>query len=115
MTLNICVYKLHFIHIFYSTGIAHVKSNSFKDGVIYFGELSLFHVNLSSLIAGSKSNKQITYLMTIEHNPELESQLFLLILSLAQVYQIPLPAIFLKHIVRALIFYVFGPNICKIL
>ena len=30
LTHNICVYKLHFIHIFYSMDIAHAKSNPFK-------------------------------------------------------------------------------------
>ena len=56
---NICVYKIHFIHIFYSKDIAHVRSNSFKRWHIYFGEIPLFLVNPSSLIAGFKSNPQI--------------------------------------------------------
>ena len=41
--------------------------------------------------------------MAIEHETELESQLILFILSMAQVYQISLPAIFFKHVVGALI------------
>ena len=68
------------------------------DGVIYmyFGEISLCHVNLRWLIAGFNSSQQITYVMTMEHNTELELQFNFALLSPAQVYQISLPAIFLN-------------------
>ena len=42
-----------------------------KNGAIYFGEISLFLVNPSSIIDGFKSSQQISYIITIEHNPEL--------------------------------------------
>ena len=65
-----------------------------QDGTIDFGEILLFLANPSPLIAGFKSNPQIAYLVTIEHNPEQESLLISLILSLARVYQISLLEIF---------------------
>ena len=61
-----------------------VKVTLSADGAIYFAEISLFLVNLSSLIVGFKSSQQMTYVMTIVHSTELASQIILFILSLAQ-------------------------------
>ena len=95
----------HIIHVYtnyvssiFSTlqTLLMLKVTLSKDGAIYFGEISLFLVNPSSLIAGFKSSPQITYLITIEHNPELESLLISLILLLSRMCQISLLAMFLN-------------------
>ena len=59
---KLCI-QTTFLPHFLLQSLLMLKVTLLKDGAIYFGEISLFPVNRSSLIAGFKSSPQITYLI----------------------------------------------------